>query len=279
MPWTTREQWIWQEITAMEKQLLSAKATDFSHTYQKGIELGLEALGGKWTKKLLAGIDDFLFHLQAVIQQGYLEERTREMLLTQARVFRPDVHVIADMKKLTMDQLRFIAKKQLAKQRLTALAQGGLTGIGGILFMLGDLPLLFAVNLRTVQLMALTYGYDLRKPYEMMFVLKVFYAVSLPPYLRQQAWERLFGELEAAGEEEDFFFYDGKEEGASAAWLQRPINHLVKLFLIAAVRKKRIQGIPVISLAAAAGSNYYFARQISEAAHLFYQKRLLLEKR
>jgi hypothetical protein len=47
------------------------------------------------------------------------------------------------------------------------------------------------------------------------------------------------------------------------------------LFLL---RKKLIQGMPLFGMAIGAASNYFLAKQVSEIAHNFYQKRFLLEK-
>ncbi|MFA9558741.1 EcsC family protein [Evansella sp. AB-rgal1] len=276
MSWSEREQQVWSEIARWEEQQFSNIGTDFSRTYQKLVKSGFHEFGGNWSHKMLTKLDDMLFHLQAIVQQGRFDEQARDHLLTQARIFRSDIYSIQDMKKLSIDQLRFIAKKQLARQRLTALAQGGITGIGGLAFFLSDLPFMLAINLRTTQLVALTYGYDMRKPYEMMLVLKVFHAISLPRSLQGEAWNYLYQEI--SNIEDDVLFYDGEEDITTQAWMQRPLNNILKLFFLSFARKKLIQGIPVFSIAVGAASNYNFAKEIATSSHYFYQKRWLLEK-
>ncbi len=272
----SRAEQVLKEIEDWEKSYFKIEGTDISLTYQKWINQTYSSLDARWRSKLLTLMDDILFHVQAAIQQTTYEKQTEVSLFTQARIFNEDIHEIKDMKKLTIDQLRFIARKQLAKQRLLSLAQGGLTGVGGPLFTLSDLPLVLAINLRTIQQLAMTYGYDLRKPYEMMFVLKVFHVVSLPRHVQYPAWKDLEKEAESADEE--WLFYDGDENIISQAWMQRPLQNITKLFLLTMLRKKLVQGIPLFGIITGATINYQFTRQIAEGAHQFYGKRHLQEK-
>jgi hypothetical protein len=272
----TREEKILEEIRAWEDSYVEEAGSDLTLTYHKWMNEVYAAAEGKWKGKLLTAVDDVLFHVQSALQQTRYEKQTVEYLLTEARVFRSDIREIEDLKKLSIDQLRFMARKQLAKQRLVALAQGGVTGFGGVLFTLSDLPLLLAINLRTIQRIAMTYGYDMRKPYEMMFVLKVFHVVTLPRHLQYEAWSQL--EHEAGSADEDWIFYDGEDSVVTDAWMQRPLQNVTKLFVLTVLRKKLVQGIPLFSIFTGAAYNYQLTKQVAEAAHQFYQKRHLTEK-
>ncbi|MBU9714649.1 EcsC family protein [Evansella tamaricis] len=276
MSLSQRETQVWNEIEFWESVQFSNKGTDFSLSYQKGINSIFKREGVNWSKKLLNRLDNVLFQLQATAQQGRMDQQTRDNIFSQARIFQSDIYSLEDMKKLTIDQLRFIAKKQLARQRIIAFTQGGLTGFGGLPLFLSDLPLMLTINLRTVQLVAMTYGYDLRKPYEMMMVLKVFHAISLPRALQEQAWKQLISEVKI--NDNEWIFYEGEEEITEEAWMQRPLNHLIKIVFLSFARRKLIQGVPLFSVIAGASINYEFARHISEASHFFYQKRHLIEK-
>ncbi|WP_088033015.1 EcsC family protein [Evansella clarkii] len=276
MAWTVRDEQVWEEIEKWEGKYFSKQVTDFSLTAYKLFNSSLESLG-PMNEKLLASLDDIIFHFHAIIQHRHFDEKKIAGLLSQARIFREDIYYIEDMKKLTIDQLRFIAEKQLARQKAAALFQGGATGTGGLLFMLADLPLMLAVNLRTIQLTAMNYGYDLRNPYEMMLVLKLFHAVSLPHHLQLEAWEEVFREAESS--QVEAIFYDGKEDVTSKVWMQQPLKQTGKLLALGLLRKKTVQGVPLLGVAVGAGVNYTFARHVAEASHVFYQKRYLLEKK
>ena len=88
---------------------------------------------------------------------------------------------IEDLKKLDIDQLQYIAEQQIARHRLYSFAQGGLAGTGGTLLLGTDIPAMAVINLRVVQLIAMTYGFEVNTPYEMMSSLKVFHTATLPP--------------------------------------------------------------------------------------------------
>ncbi|PYZ93757.1 ABC transporter substrate-binding protein [Salipaludibacillus keqinensis] len=276
MSLSDREQELWKEMMTWEKTQFSQGGNDFSLTYQKWLNHSIHQLNPVIKKRVLTLLDETLFHIHAVLQQAELEKRSLDNLLLEARVFHSGVNELKDMKKLSIDQLRFIAHKQLARQRITALGQGGLTGAGGILAFLADLPLMLAINLRTIQLIAMVYGYDMRKPFEVMLVLKLFHAISLPKELQGIAWHELFEET--LPDHHDLFFYEGKEDVVAQAWIQQPLKQLIKLIIVKFAKKKLIQGVPIVGIIIGAGMNYRFASQIAESAHIFYQKRWLQEK-
>ena len=57
--------------------------------------------------------------------------------------------------------------------------------MGGALSVASDLPAITFINLRLVQLIAMSYGYEVNTPKEMMISLKVFHAGTLPKRLQK----------------------------------------------------------------------------------------------
>ncbi|MBU8905182.1 EcsC family protein [Desertibacillus haloalkaliphilus] len=277
MSWTDREVKVWNEVLQWEEQFINIEATDFERTYKKLLNSSFEKLGKKRQTKVLETVDRLLFHLHAMIQHSRYHQDAKSRLIDQARVFNEEIEDVSDLKQLNMAQLNFIAQQQVAKQRLLSFGQGGLSGMGGVLLLGTDLPALFFINLRSVQLIAMTYGYDLKRPYEMMVALKVFHAASLPRELQKQAWDQLEAEV-SEQTNRDTWFYEGDETVTELTWLQQPANQVLKAMLIVLLRKKLIQGVPLIGMAFGASMNYQFTRQVTEFAHRFYQKRFLLEK-
>lgn len=273
---TQRELKVWEEISKWENSQFTNQGTDFSLTYQKWVNKSIKRLNPVFKRQVLSTLDQTLFHIHASLQQSDFEKRSLENLFVEARVFRSDIYDIQDLKKLSIDQLRFIARKHIVKQRVTALAQGGVTGAGGMLMSVSDLPLMLAINSRTVQLLAMIYGNDIRKPFEMMLVLKVFHAASLPKDLQGVAWQDLFDETLSIDQET--FFYEGEENVIAQSWIQQPLKQLMKLLVLKFARRKLIQGIPLAGIALGAGINYRFACEVSDISHMFYQKRWLKEK-
>jgi hypothetical protein len=131
------------------------------------------------------------------------------------------------------------------------------------------------INLRVVQLISMTYGFEVNTPYEMMTSLKVFHMATLPQRLQKEGWIALIAELD---EDVEHYFYDGKEEITDSTWLEQPVQQLLKAMVITFFRKKAIQGIPLVSIAIGAGANYQLTRKVTDVAHKYYQLRYLKGK-
>ncbi|WP_209122101.1 EcsC family protein [Alkalihalobacillus sp. BA299] len=276
MSLTKQEERLLLEVERWEQSFFHHEPTDFEMMYQKWLTVGLDQIGKEKKTKVLESIDNFLFHLHAMIQNSRFHEDARERIIEQAKVFNAEIEEVKDIKGLSIEKLNFMAKQQMAKQRLLSMGQGGVAGMGGIILLGMDLPAMIAINMRAIQLIALSYGYDVKRPAEMMIALKVFHVASLPKDLQGGAWEALWEEVQA--EDYDEWFYTGNEEVADISWIQHPLRQLIKAMMIMLLRKKLIQGVPLIGMAFGATLNYQFSRQVTEVAQRFYQKRLLLEK-
>ncbi|WP_377888166.1 EcsC family protein [Alkalihalobacillus sp. R86527] len=275
MVWTEREERRLEEIKQWEQEHFAQHATDIERTFQKWYEYQINTVDSSTRNKMYSIIDSALFHMHAFIQNSQSQVDASNRLLTDARLFNPEIEQIQDMKKLSVDQLAYIADQQVARQKMVSLAQGGLAGTGSLLLLGLDIPAVLAINLRTVQLIAMTYGYPVSYPSEMMIALKVFHMATLPKGLQKQGWVALEEEISKGHEHP--YFYEGSEEIADLNWLQGPMKQMVKGTVLMMLRKKIIQGIPLFGIAIGASLNYRFTRSVSEAAHKFYQKRFLME--
>ena len=275
--WTEREQKRMTAIHLWEEEHFAHEATDVERTFQKLYNRQLNQLDSKAKTRLYAVMDSALFHMHSLIQNSQSQVNASHRLLTDARLFHPEIEQIQDMKHLSVDQLVYIADQQIARQRMVSFAQGGLAGTGSFLLLGLDLPAVLAINLRTVQLIAMTYGYPVNYPSEMMIALKVFHMATLPKGLQERAWREL--EQEVKQEQAHPYFYEGPEGIADANWLQGPMKQMIKGTVLMMLRKKMIQGIPILGIAIGAAVNYRFTRSVSEIAHKFYEKRFLNELR
>src|SRR5689334_5676960 len=133
MPLTDRETLVMNEIRSWEKNLLSYEANDFQLLYEKYLERSFSLLPGKVQRQFFSVIDGWLFHLHSIIQGSQLQMDAKERILGSGRIFRKDIENIADLRKLDIDQLQYIAEQQIARHRLYSFTQGGLSGTGGTL--------------------------------------------------------------------------------------------------------------------------------------------------
>jgi hypothetical protein len=272
---TKNERIVWEEILEWEQQLYNYEPNDFEMTFDKWLSRSFSYLPDEWQREFFAKIDDWLFHLNGIILGTDVQTEARKRLLTEAKVFHEEIEHINDLQKLSIEQLNYLAERQLAKHRLYSFLQGGLSGTGGALQISIDIPMLAVINMRAIQLMALSYGYDLNSPYEMMNSLKVFYAATVPKRLKARAWEQLINDL---NDEEFPFFYDGREELADLSFIEYLGRQIFKSIFISLFRKKSVQGIPLISMATGAILNYQFTRHTTDFAQKFYQWRYINAK-
>ena len=131
------------------------------------------------------------------------------------------------------------------------------------------------INLRVVQLIAMTYGFEVNTPYEMMTSLKVFHTATLPPRVQKEGWTSLMEDLEG---NDEHYFYEGNEKITDITWLEQPVQQLLKALVITLFRKRVIQGIPLVSMAIGSGANFQLTRKVTDLAHKYYQLRYLKGK-
>ncbi|SIQ13749.1 EcsC protein family protein [Peribacillus simplex] len=276
MEFTNREMKLWNEISEWQEKLYQYEPTDLAALYDKWLEQGFALLPENVQQQFFDKLDTWLFHLHAMVQSSQVQIDARERILASARVFNEEIETLSDLNHLSIDQLNYIANQHIAKHRLYSFAQGGMSGSGGLLLLGSDIPAMTVINVRIVQLIAMSYGVEVNTPFEMMLALKVFNAGAMPKRLQGIAWEELIREVQTA---EDDYFYLGIEELTNPTWMEQPLKQLLKALSITVFRKKLVRGIPFISMAIGAGSNYQMTRSVSEFAQKFYQFRYLLEKK
>ncbi|NMD70755.1 EcsC family protein [Bacillus sp. DNRA2] len=276
MSLTEYEEKVLQTIVEWNNQIDQYHPNDFELTFDKYIDRTFSLLPENIQEQFFSVIDSWLFHLHAMIQGAQLQMDAKERILTAGRIFNPDITQLEDLRSLRIEQLQYIAQQQISRHRFYSMIQGGLSGTGGALLLGSDIPAMAVINLRVVQLIAMTYGFEVNTPFEMMTSLKVFHSSSLPTRLQAKAWEELITDLRGHHTK---YFYEGKEEISDISWLEQPIKQLFKLLVISLFKKKTMKGIPVIAMGIGASSNYLFTRRVTEFAHKYYQMRYLIEKR
>jgi hypothetical protein len=272
---TNREQKIWSDIEEWEQQLFQYEPNDLEHTYNKWVELGFASLSEKLKAKFFEQLDMSMFHIHSLLNNSQMQADARDRLLASARVFDSSISQIEDIQRLTIDQLHYLASQFVTRHRMYSFVQGGVSGSGGLVAVGSDVPAMAVINIRSVQLISLSYGYDVMTPSNMMIALKVFHAATLPIRLRAEAWGKLLEELHSKEE----YFYIGSEQLTNELWLQEPLNQVMKGLMIQLFRKKEVSGIPLISMTIGAMTNYQLTRRVTTFAEKFYQYRYLHDKK
>ncbi|WP_078414036.1 EcsC family protein [Priestia abyssalis] len=272
---TKRDELVLREIEEWTEGLQMYTPHELQLTYSQWLEQTISVIPEDIRLNYINKLDEWLFHVSSWLQDSNIQQKSKKQILTSARAFYGDVDQIEDLKHLTIDQLNYLAEQKLAKQRLYGFIQGGLTGTGSSLFMSVDMPVLVLLNLRTVQLAAMSYGYEINSPFELMLSLKVFHAASLPKQWQSQGWDYLMNELAT---HEHSFFYEGNEKVLDETWFEKNINQLLKTTLLILMKKSVSKRNPLLSMFLGGVMNYQFTRQTADYAKRFYQYRYLREK-
>ena len=275
MALTKLEERLVREIDEWENQLARYEPNDFQLTFEKYLEQSFSMLPEKIQQQFFSAIDNWLFHLHAMIQGSKLQANAKDRLLSAAQVFNPSIETIKDLKLLELNRLQYIAQQQIARHRFYSFAQGGLTGSGSSMVLGIDIPAMVVINLRSIQLLAMTFGIETNTPYEMMTSLKIFHAATIPKRMQHAAWKELIADIRA---EVNPYFFEGSEAIVDAVWMEQPLQQMLKTLVIYLFRKKAAQGIPMISIAIGAGMNYQLTKKITTFAHHYYLLRFMKEK-
>ncbi|MGE8206318.1 EcsC family protein [Heyndrickxia sp. NPDC080065] len=273
MNWTERDREVWQQVQEWIHTLHQEELNDFKRTYEKWVNKGLSLIPEKFTEAFFGKLDTWLFHLNALIQSLEIQDDTRKRILRSARIFDENIHTISDMKNLTIDQASYISDQYSARHRLYSFVQGGITGTGKKIILSTDFLVMILLNLRAVQITAMSYGYEIKTPYEMMTSLKVFHAATLPKHLKGNAWEQLMIDLEQSQ-----YFYEGTEQVTTFEWLEEPFKQLVKACFISSFHKEKDSKLSLIPIVIGAGVNYKFSKKVTDFADTYYKYRYLQDK-
>ncbi|WP_071460384.1 EcsC family protein [Bacillus massilinigeriensis] len=275
MHFSDREQKVLNGLKEWENALAEYQPNDFEQIYHQYVDRSFALLPEGIQERFFGMMDGWLFHLHALIQGSQLQTDARERILSAGRIFQPDIETVEDMRELSLEQMEYIATLQISRHRLYSFLQGGSAGSGGSLMLGADIPAMAVINLRAVQLVAMSYGFEVNTPFEMMAALKVFHVAMMPKRMQSAGWDELMRDLRKA---EDFYFYHGREEITNPSWLEQPLKQVFKGIAILFFRKKKLSGFPLISMGIGAGVNYQMTRKVTDFAHRYYQARYFFRK-
>ena len=95
-------------------------------------------------------------------------------LLEKARREGLDVARIEDLREVPLETLDPLARGLFSEHAVMAAVEGGGAGLGGIVFIAADIPLLFTINLRLIQQIGAIYGFPVQGPEYRPLVLSIF---------------------------------------------------------------------------------------------------------
>lgn len=237
--------WIWERISRLPFKILDKITPQFIHDKIGAL---LEELG-------------------AYIQTGgkYLtfEKSLYKMIEKEADM---PIESVEDIKDLPLETMNKTCQDVIEKRKNFAAIQGATTGVGGIFTLAIDIPTLLAVSLKTLQEIAIIYGYDPNEKSERIFIIKCL-QYSLADVVGKRA---ILNELST---------YYRKENSSSEMMSQlQGWREVVYTYRDQFGWKKLFQMVPIAGIIFGAFTNRTMINDLSEAGTMLYRKRRILER-
>ncbi|MEJ8305658.1 EcsC family protein [Saccharibacillus sacchari] len=237
---------IWDRLASIPFKLLDKVTPKFIH----------EKIGG------------LLDELGNYVQNGgkYLIARRHVVGVLEKAATRKNVPLSGPYPLAVMDEA---ASRLAGESRNLATAQGATTGVGGIFTLAADIPAVLGLSLKVIQEIGLCYGYDANDKSERVFAVKVLQFAS-SDIVGKQA---VLAELNLkAGE-------DGNLPPSVTAMSKiQGWREVMTTYRDSWGWKKLLQAVPVAGIVFGAFANRQTLDGVSEAAHMLYRKRRILER-
>ncbi|CAM3919558.1 EcsC family protein [Lederbergia lenta] len=272
---TKRDEKLWEELQDWRQSFFEYEATDFENAYDKWMDQIFTLLPLTLQAQFFEKMDNWFFQVNSLIRGTQFQNEIRTRILNAARSMSSEIATLDDMRQLPVDQLTFLAEQQAAKHRLYSLIQGGAAGSGQPILIGSDFLSTIVINLRAVQVIAMSYGYDVQSPAGLLETVKVYNTATMPDRLKMFGWEDLMDDLQKSDEA---FYFDIHERIIDQTWLDEPLKQMLKISLILMFSRKKVSGVPLLSMAIGAGVNYNTTRQVTQFAVKYYQYKHMLEK-
>lgn len=249
-----KDLWFWEKIGRLPFQLLDRLTPKFLN------------------KKISEALNELGNYLQAggryLISEGgtlrHIAEVRQRIEGTQPA--HTEIVVIEDVETLPLRILDQAADEIIHNRTKLATLQGATTGIGGILTLAIDIPAVLGLSLKTIQELAICYGYDPKIKQERIFTIKCMQFSSAD----------IVGKKAILDELSDYAANDQAD-----AQMISQLQGWREVF--ATYRdnwgwKKLFQMIPVAGILFGAWINRGTLKDVGESAKMLYRKRRILER-
>jgi hypothetical protein len=183
--------------------------------------------------------------------------------------YYPDTDIVTldDVEKLSLTTMIGAVENLTKNRKNLATIQGASTGIGGIFTLSIDIPLLLGMQLKTLQDIAICYGYDPNDKKERLFIVKTLQFISADIVGKQAILTQLS-------------LFDKEDEKAKREVLSELQGWREVVF---AYRdnfgwKKLFQMVPIAGIIFGAFINRSAINDIAEAGSMLYRKRRIIER-
>lgn len=239
--------WFWERIGRIPFKLLDKLTPDF---IQKKLGVMLDEIG-------------------SYIQNGgkYLTKEAHILCQLQAKNPELNITALEDVSSLPLHIMDSVSQDIKTSGSKLATVQGATTGIGGIFTLAIDIPLLLGMSIKTLQDIAITYGFNPRDRQERIFIVKCL-QFTTSDVVGKKA---LLNELSKMNQTDS----QSKREIASELQGWREV---VYTYRDQFGWKKLLQMVPVAGIIFGALTNRSMIADIADTGIMLYKKRRILER-
>jgi len=203
-------------------------------------------------------LGQLLDELGSYIQSG------GQYLVNEEKIFtRLGVSSLAEVPHLPLEAMDRVCDELIEARVTFAQLQGAATGVGGALTLTVDLPALLGLALKTLQEIAIVYGYDPKEKEERVFVVKCLQFAAADIVGKKAILEEL---ASLTGQRERVF-------SELQGW-----REVMMTFRDQYGWKKLFQAVPIIGVIFGSLFNKSFIEDIAETGKMLYRKRRIVEK-
>lgn len=238
--------WFWEKLSRLPFQMLDKLTPAF---IQKKIGVLLDEMGH-------------------YIQSGgvYLTSEKGIIHQFQKKCADESIQRIEDIEAAPIEVMDAISD-QMGKNRTNlATVQGATTGVGGMFTLAADIPAVLGLSLKTLQDIAVTYGYDPKNKEERVFIIKCLQLNSAD----------VVGKKSILKELKSYHASEGKHENMISqiqGW-----REVVYSYRDSFGWKKLFQLVPIAGILFGAASNRSQLKGIAETGIMQYRKRRILSR-
>ncbi|WP_019155423.1 EcsC family protein [Robertmurraya massiliosenegalensis] len=238
--------WIWERLGRLPFKLLDRLTPQFIH------------------KKIGQALDELGSYLQTGGRYLTNEKGIIKKYVQKTGVEDISLETISELPIVMMDE---VSDELIHSRKNIAMTQGATTGIGGIFTLSIDIPLLLGISLKTLQEIAIAYGYDPNDKKERIFIVKCLQFTSSDIVGKQAVLK----ELSAYSDPE----LETKDETLSQIQGWREV---IMTYRDNFGWKKLFQMIPIAGMIFGSFINKSMIHDIGETGKMLYKKRRINEK-
>ncbi|KXG10986.1 EcsC family protein [Anoxybacillus rupiensis] len=222
---------------------------------------------GRLPFKLLDKITPAIIHKklgQLLDELGsYIQTGGQYLVQNEKVLERFPASSIEEVSHLPLEKMDRVCDEFIESRIAFAQYQGATTGIGGVFTLAIDIPVLLGLALKTLQEIALTYGYDPKEKKERIFIVKCLQFTSADIVGKKAIIDQLSS-----------FSNDHQQVFSQLqGW-----REVLMTFRDQYGWKKLFQIVPIVGIIFGSMFNKMFIEDIAETGKMLYRKRRILEK-